>query len=231
MRTATGAILYDAALSTKPSEAWFDVNAWRERDAVVGQAGAGRGAVWFLNSDDGVWALRHYRRGGFVAQLIMDHYLWLGEDRTRSFQEWRLLAELRELGLPVPVPVAARYQRRGPFYRADLITGFIADAPSFQTLFLGERLTDSIWYSTGRIVRRFHDAGVYHDDLNIRNILVGADGQVFLLDFDKGRRRTPAAWGRQNLARLERSLHKICRIKDKDFDARGWQLLLDGYCG
>ena len=229
LRTGTGAVLSDAALSGDPNESWFHPESWQAGNSVVGQAGAGRGSVWFLDSADGVWALRHYCRGGLVARLIDDHYLWLGEERTRSFREWRLLAELCELGLPVPAPVAARYQRRGPCYRADLITSYIADAPSFETLFLDQRLTDSIWYQAGQVVRRFHDAGVYHADLNIRNMLVRADGEIFLLDFDKGRRRPAGTWAQQNLARLERSLRKICLLTGAVFDPRGWQLLLEGY--
>jgi 3-deoxy-D-manno-octulosonic acid kinase len=225
---AGGAMLYDAALGGNPGAGWFDLPGWRAQGRVVGQAGAGRGSVWFIQSDQGVWALRHYCRGGLVSRLINDHYVWLGEQRTRSFQEWRLLAELRDLSLPVPAPVAARYTRRGPFYRADLITAFV-DAPSLQTLMLDERLNESIWHGVGQVLRRFHDAGVYHADLNIRNMLVGADGEVCLLDFDRGRRREPGAWRQQNLQRLERSIHKICRITGARFDAAGWRSLLAGY--
>ena len=38
------------------------------------------------------WVLRHYRRGGFIARISQDRYWWSGEDRVRSFAEWRLLA-------------------------------------------------------------------------------------------------------------------------------------------
>jgi 3-deoxy-D-manno-octulosonic acid kinase len=223
-----GAVLYDAALQSEPGDHWFDVGAWQERQGVVGRAGAGRGSVWFVESDDGVWALRHYCRGGLVSRLIDDHYLWLGEERTRSFQEWRLLVRLRELGLPVPAPVAARYLRRGPLYRADLITAFV-DAPSFQNLMLEGGLTDTIWFRVGEVLRRFHEAGIYHADLNIRNMLVGPGEQVCLLDFDRGRHREQGPWQQRNLQRLERSMHKICAITGASFDARGWQQLLDGY--
>ncbi len=225
-----GAILYDGALRSEPGSHWFDVDSWRANDRVVGQARAGRGSVWFVNSVDGVWALRHYCRGGLVARLINDHYLWLGEGRTRSFQEWRLLAALVELGLPVPAPVAARYIRLGPCYHADLITAFV-DAPSFQTLMLEQRLNAAIWYRAGEVVRRFHEAGVFHADLNIRNMLVRADGEVFLLDFDKGRQRPPGGWAQHNLERLERSIHKICLHTGAAFDSAGWQRLMDGYRG
>ena len=223
-----GAMLYDARLGGDPGADWFDVSRWRGQGRVVGQAGAGRGSVWFVESGQGVWALRHYCRGGLVSRLISDHYIWLNEERTRSFQEWRLLAELRARSLPVPAPVAARYLRRGPFYRADLITAFV-DAPSFQTLMLDNRLNAAIWHEVGKVLRRFHDEGVYHADLNIRNMLVDADGEVCLLDFDRGRRRAPGAWSKQNLQRLERSIQKICRITGARFDAAGWQSQLAGY--
>ena len=221
-------MLYDGELTGSAGEHWFDPQAWRSRDGIVGQASAGRGYVWFVASPDGTWALRHYCRGGLVSRLIDDQYLWLGEARTRSFQEWRLLAELRQRGLPVPRPIAAAYRRSGPFYRADLITGYI-DAPSFQTLLLDDSLTVATWREVGRVLRRFHDAGVYHADLNIRNMLVREDGQVFVLDFDKGRLRAPGKWARDNLARLERSIHKICATTGASFDAPGWQQLLVGY--
>ena len=225
---AGGAMLYEASLSSEPDAEWFDPQAWRDRDSIVGQAGAGRGSVWFVASADGTWALRHYCRGGLVSRLINDQYLWLGEEQTRAFLELRLLARLTEGGLPVPPPIAAAYRRHGPFYRADLITGYI-DAPSFQTLMLSNRLTTATWEEVGRVVRRFHDAGVYHADLNIRNMLVRADGRVFLLDFDKGRLRPHGGWAQQNLDRLQRSIHKICATTDAKFDAAGWRRLLAGY--
>ena len=40
------------------------------------------------------WVLRHYYRGGPIGRLLDDQFLWLGEDRTRCFREWRLLARL-----------------------------------------------------------------------------------------------------------------------------------------
>src|SRR5512145_1497437 len=91
--------------------------------AALQDARGGRGTVAFVRNASGdAWVLRHYRRGGFVAKLRDDAYLWTGQSRTRSFAEWRLLRRLRDWGLPVPKPVAARYLRDGLSYRADLIT-------------------------------------------------------------------------------------------------------------
>src|SRR5690606_1208472 len=113
--------------------------------------------------------LRHYRRGGLIAKLFDDQYLWLGASRTRSFTEWRLLAELYKRELPVPAPVAARYVRSGLVYRADLIT---EELPPSKTLAnLMAELDPQAWQAVGKTVARFHAQGVYHADLNAHNIL------------------------------------------------------------
>ena len=65
------------------------------------------------------------------------------------------------------------------------------------------------WEATGRLLARFHRAGLDHADLNANNILLDAR-QGWLIDFDKGSIRIPAtAWRERNLARLQRSLVKL----------------------
>src|SRR5271156_5179235 len=135
--TATGAMLSDpACLGNMPpdaAESIFDPQFWRAR-GELSAVSAGRGSAWFIASGNGQqsggrqWVLRHYRRGGFIARLSRDGYVWAGEERVRAFAEWRLLDLLRQRGLPVPKPVAARYQREGLWYRCDLITERIVDA-------------------------------------------------------------------------------------------------------
>jgi 3-deoxy-D-manno-octulosonic acid kinase len=142
-----------------------------------------------------------------VARFSHDDYLWLGESRTRSVAELRLLLRLRAAGLPVPRPVAARYEQSGIAYRADLIT---EQLPDTQTL--AQRLTDgelslTTWQAIGSCIRRFHDYGVCHADLNVHNVLLRGEDEVFLVDFDRaGMRRKQGLWRDANLARLRRSL-------------------------
>ena len=56
----------------------------------------------FLETPVGPCVLRHYRRGGLVAPLLGDKYVWNGRTRSRGFAEFALLAELARRGLPVP---------------------------------------------------------------------------------------------------------------------------------
>ena len=70
-------------------------------------------------------------------------------------------------------------------------------------------MDDARWAAIGRCLRRFHDAGVQHADLNAHNIMLGEQGEVWVLDFDRGRLRHPGAWRERVLDRLARSLAKI----------------------
>jgi 3-deoxy-D-manno-octulosonic acid kinase len=221
------AILYDPELVAAPPDADFFAPArW---DALVeGHAGRGRGRVAFVAAGADQWALRHYRRGGLVGRVIADRYPWVGESATRSFREWRLLAQLRSAGLPVPRPVAAGWRRRGPCYTADLATVRIPGAaPLSARLAAGEAVD---WRRIGRVLRDFHAAGACHADLNAHNILLDAAGAPWLLDFDRGRLRAPGAWQARNLARLERSLRKIAtEAGAAGFSEAGWAALRAGY--
>src|SRR5690606_23571955 len=117
-----GAIIAAAAYPDA-HDGWFEHAYWRDAGAVADET-TGRGEVLVVEHGGEPWALRHYPRGGLVAKLIEDHYLWLGLERTRAFREWRLLASLAAAGLPVPRPVAARVNRTGPIYTAGIITRF-----------------------------------------------------------------------------------------------------------
>lgn len=208
-----GAILYDAQQGGKVHEHVFTPSYWRTRDALGGESLGGRGAAWRIRINDIDWVLRFYRRGGLPGRFISDWYFYTGLEATRAFREWRLLAALHEQGLPVPRPVAARVLRGGLGYRAAIITATLA-GESLARLFLAGSADDATWRAVGHCIRRFHDAGVWHADLNAHNILVhpvpGGQPQVYLIDFDRARTRAQdGAWRDANLARLHRSLQKI----------------------
>jgi 3-deoxy-D-manno-octulosonic acid kinase len=213
-----------------PSEQWFDAGYWESQRKVVARSGAGRGAVIFVRDANISWALRHYRRGGLIGKVNADRYFWTGEESSRAFSEWRLLYRLRELNLPVPTPVAARYVRSGWLYRADLLTETLPAVRTLADTITGARLTDEIWRKIGATIARFHVHGVAHADLNAHNILLGESASIWILDFDRGRIRPRGSWEQLVLGRLQRSLLKIQSQRTSvQFDDRDWQALMVGY--
>jgi 3-deoxy-D-manno-octulosonic acid kinase len=231
--TATGAMLADPAYLGNPAQAvaesMFDPEFWRTRGELIEVTG-GRGSAWFIDSPGRQWALKHFRRGGFIARLSQDQYVWAGEDRVRAFAEWRLLEVLARAGLPVPEPVAARYRRSGLSYRCDLITQRIADAETVAARLARAAIPEQCWRAVGAAIARLHGFGVDHADLNAHNLLLDTRGAVSVIDFDRGRLRERGSWALGNLRRLRESLVKISAALPEDrFSAQVWEWVLAGY--
>lgn len=227
--TPSGAIVYDPDLLSQPDPAVFTRAYWEQRGALSGEAG-GRGRVYFVASDAGPWALRHYRRGGMAARLTRDRYLWTGLRHTRAWCEWHLLYDAHQRGLPVPRPVAARVERRGCGYRADIITQRLPGEPLAARLSQGPQ-PPATWRAIGLTLGRLHRAGLRHADLNAHNILISGEQEVMVVDLDRGRlQRRPGRWCRRNLARLHRSLEKLRSQRPAfAFTPAEWALLEGAY--
>lgn len=191
------------------STALFEAAYWRARHLVVGEA-PGRGSSLFLQArDDEQWVLRPYQRGGLIAKLSQQRYVWLGVERTRAFREVRLTAALYEQGLPVPRPVACCVTRFGLTYEAALLTVRIPGARALASLLSAGEADEALLKRVGAMIKRFHQAGLDHVDLNARNILVDEAGKPWLIDLDRCRLRPQGKWQASNLQRLERSVVKF----------------------
>jgi 3-deoxy-D-manno-octulosonic acid kinase len=209
----------------------FDSDRPGQQSAGVSLA-EGRGHAVFFDHHGLSLVLKHYQRGGKMAMLLGDKYIGSSCERSRSFREWRLLQQMRALGLPVPQPVAAGCTRHGLFYRADLVTLQINHVVTLADHLLERECDDAGWLATGACIRRFHDAGIFHADLNARNILFDArHNTVHLIDFDKGCfRHLGESWKASNLARLQRSLLKFKSLNPHfNFEQNNWNTLLQGY--
>ena len=226
---ARGAMLYDASRVSNLTAEWFTPRYWESR-GVLERTASGRGAAYFFSADGKRYVLRHYRRGGLAARLSADHYAFLGEDNTRPFAEWQMTYSLHRAGLPVPAPIAARYQRAGGVtYTGDLITERLPIVGSLAECLRTGALSILTWISIGRCIRRFHDLGVCHADLNTHNILLSEE-QVYLIDFDRSQLRGTGLWRDANLVRLRRSLEKVTwALPSERFGEADWHGLLDGY--
>ena len=210
-------------------EPLFDAQYWRER-CELHEAIGGRGSAWFIDSGKRQWALRHFRRGGLIARVSKDRYVWAGEHRVRAFTEFRLLELLYGRGISVPQPVAARYSRSGLFYRCDLLTQRITGALPLSAALASNRLPEAAWRAVGALIAQLHREGVDHADLNAHNILIGGRGEASVIDFDRGRVREGGHWRTGNLLRLRRSLLKLARHWPTErFTAQDWAWLEAGY--
>lgn len=208
----------------------FSADYWRQRGAIAGNA-TGRNTAWFIDDGEQKILLRHYYRGGLVGKFNKDRFLRQPVVQSRAMREYALLLRLRELGLPVPEPVAASVSNAGfAFYRADIIVRIIPNATDIFQLLRQHALTEAEWQTLGQVIRRLHQAGVYHSDLNCHNLLLDKQGQAWIVDFDKCGFRAPGEWQDDNLNRLLRSLRKE-RGKHEDFhwSERDWKALLAGY--
>lgn len=208
---------------------WFDVQYWQDKNAVTGSS-RGRYITWFIQHTNQEWVLRHYYRGGVMAKLSKDAYLFTGLNKTRSFAELALLETLYNEGFAVPQPIAAKVTRSGLHYRGDIIIARVDGAEDLVAKLGREPMTADEWQTLGTCIAKFHQRGVYHADLNAKNILI-TPKQFYLIDLDRGELRTPEkSWQQANLDRLLRSFNKE---KSKQpalhFTEQNWQNLVQGY--
>ncbi|MGF1751227.1 3-deoxy-D-manno-octulosonic acid kinase [Vibrio cionasavignyae] len=202
----------DEALLKESVEQVFDASFWQSQGKVIGSA-QGRGTTWFVQTQTGEAALRHYRRGGLFGKLVKDQYWFTGWEKTRSFQEFQLLNTLIEAGVNVPRPMAARAVKIGPYYRADLLSEKIANARDLVAILQDKPLPKEMYQKIGAEIRKMHDAQVNHTDLNIHNILIDDQDKVWIIDFDKCFKQRGREWKKGNLERLKRSFEKERRVR------------------
>lgn len=227
----TAAMIYDPSVIREISAERFTPAGWSHAEPVDGAPGAaGRGTTLYVGNVPRQFVMRHYVRGGLIGRCVRDRYVFTGEDSTRPFREWRLLAKLADRGLRVPRPAAARYVRIGPFYTADLITVRIPGVDALSACIAAKRRDHVFWTAIGAAIREFHSEGLYHADMNAHNLMIDATNNLWMIDLDRGELRPPGPWQQKTLARLRRSLEKIASADPRvRFAAEDWEQLLAGY--
>ena len=221
-------IWFDPAFLTEDVAQSFSPSFWQEKNAVTGSA-QGRGTTWFVQTPTGSVALRHYCRGGLIGKWIKETYFFTGWEGTRSYKEFVLLRYLREKGVSVPRPIGARVVRQFFLYKADLLIEKIEGASDLLDVLRSGPLTMRQYQQIGKLIRKLHDVGVCHSDLNIHNIMLDDKGEFWLIDFDKSGLRSGKGWKKANLERLHRSFRKEKKQCDIFWREMDWHSILRGY--
>lgn len=182
------------------------------------------------------WVVRHFRRGGAVAGLLGDRYLAVGTPRPE--REARASVEARARGIPTPAVVAGVVYPAWPYYRADLVTEQLPGAADLaEVLFYpsdGRVPREEALVAAGRLVRALERAGVFHPDLNAKNVLITAEGDdvtAHLVDLDRChvRPRGITAPAYPMRRRLARSLRKFEARTIRHLTAAEWGALARGW--
>lgn len=124
--------------------------------------------------------LRWFYHGGIFRNLFRGRYTG---KIPRAVRELKLLSTLKEMGLPVVTPLFALVEPRTIGYRQAIATVRLEKGKDIAEL---SSMSQDKLTSLLRLLERFFDAGLYHPDLNIKNVLFRADSsEFFLLDFDR----------------------------------------------
>jgi len=142
----------------------------------------------------GAVVVKHYRRGGLVRHFVKDRYLGVGTPRSRC--EFEMLETVRSLGVSSPEPLVWAVRGR-LFYRAYLVTRRIEGCRSLSDMGISDpaRCRAAVEKTAGQI-RLLIENRIHHVDLHPGNVLLDAEGQVYIIDFDKSRR---VPWRREKL--------------------------------
>ena len=145
----------------------------------------------FIRDIDGTrYFIKHYRAQGFSWRQF------LGASKVRT--EWENLLRFRHLGISTPEPVAIGERRKLGFFDSGiLVSEEIVGAIDLAALARkpNSLLHDPQWFARlcrelAIPLRRLHDTGFAHNDLNWRNVLLtlSPDLKVYFFDCPTGRR-------------------------------------------
>jgi tRNA A-37 threonylcarbamoyl transferase component Bud32 len=197
----------------------------------------GREPLRSLSLKNGETALlRGYRHGGLFRALTRGvFFTW----PPRPFRELAITEEVRRRGIAtVEVYGACVARLGGPFYRGWLVTKELNQARDLWTALesglVRRTEVELVLAEVARTLKRLHREGVYHGDLNLKNILVRSESggvKGYIIDFDQAKLTLgglPAALAQKNLQRLLRSICKLDPRREL-FSQTDWKSFLNYY--
>jgi 3-deoxy-D-manno-octulosonic acid kinase len=224
------------ALKSAPTlYAW--AAAQRSRDEFQG-----RGTTFGVTLGGVRVVVRHARRGGFVRHFTADHFLGR---RPRFVREIALARRLAGKGITTPPVLAGIAYPTLLGHTADVATERL-DGTDLAALIFGPapptgEARAAALTAVGRLVRRLHQAGFVHRDLQLKNVLVmgtsvSAAGrpssvEAALLDIDTCVEKSPRDHAAHiaNIRRFLRSWEKWNRMQGDKLTADDRRVFLAAY--
>lgn len=183
-------------------------------------AGSGRGVLLSFDYPGGQGLIRGYQRGGAMRVLWRDRYLLV----NRPLREFQVHLTAQGRGLRVPPLLGVCWRRSGPFFSGAIATEALDAEHLLAYLQHDSPEKKEMLHACGALIRRMHDAGLWHADLQVKNILIAKDGPI-LIDWDNARVHATLTLLQymRNLLRLRRSFEK------NHLDIRDYHCLCEGY--
>ena len=165
--------------------------------------------------------IRHSRHGGFFRHIAGDIF-WKG---NRFVSELIASETAIEKGVNTAEIIALiKHKVFGPFYRFDVLSKEISNSLDLVGLLTNPTCRDILQHAPTRkniiemvakTIRRMHDAGLYHSDLHLKNILIqhrsDNEFKAYVIDMDKAKKMNAVntKLRMRNLRRLDRSVEKL----------------------
>lgn len=171
-----------------------------------------------LNNES--FVVRDYWHGGLFGKILRD-FFW---DRLRPLKELSICEVASKSGVKTTEVIAiVKNKIMGPLYKCQLVSKEITCAIDLMVLLLNPEKIQfvaqkrQIINKVAKAVKEMHDAGIYHADLHLKNILVqfaeGREINVYIIDLDKSKQREKISIYKRmkNIMRLDRSVEKMLR--------------------
>ena len=163
----------------------FDVKSIKNTAGDIKTVG-GRGCSFLYTTQDHTKLVyRSYRRGGLIGRLLRDSFFKYARFAHRAFDELELLQTMRALNMPVPEALAARESRGLLFIKQDIIIKQIENTQNLCQLLMKKSLNDRTYSEILNTCALLYKNKIVHSDLNIKNILIDNNKQIYIIDFDK----------------------------------------------
>jgi len=179
--------------------------------------------------------VRELHHGGLLEGLTGRRFL--RGTSTRPFNEIRMATALDRAGIPTPKVLAACVYPRGIFYSGDIARRWLPDTCDLSEALFGSAADPArqlkVMTAAGDLVGRLHRVGLYHPDLNLRNILVDEmdEPRSCVIDLEKARIVPKLSDGKRRamLDRLRRSARRFTQATGRNLTADAWTSFEEAY--